>query len=1010
MERLPKVPTRLVGPDDVCLAYRLFLGREPESDALIRLHLGSSLAAFWPAFPRSDEFSENVLKPALAGRENLAHRSPPSYRLVIWAKETFCFDVSSIATTGQLLAGALRSAAPTLSDTWPAQMWLYLALCLERDASISTSPVDDFLTDVLKSGRDAEAAQLAYQALLRLETIRPPTGSDLSDPRVRSSIDALLQHDRRLIEDSGLWNLPFYLRQQPALIPGSDPLGDFIIRGAHHGHDPHPLFSTSHYQVVRMDAGDPVPNPLVHYLRHGHRADLAPNALFSPDWYRRVHLGGADDVEPLGHYATKGVEGGLRPHPLFDQHYYESLYPDVAGANMHPYEHFIRHGQREGRRAFDTKRAGETLKIAVFANIGSDSFWPALLTRLDVIPVSFDLIVTIPLGAGALHKQIMIDAPSARIIKALTNQYALPQRASASQKTTDKHYDLICRIDINEDSPNPVALRHVLLESVIRSSDYLRRLFAQFETYPNLSIVGARSCYLDGPAEGLADRDRLTAFLRAAYGSEAELPSTWGFFAGSAFWMRPEHFSSLIEAMSRDIAGDFREVDDPVTFQAELFGAAAALQKQQIGLIDAYVSPPEGSDVSASPKRLGKKQYLAHLEKAEQYLTPTLPELRKLEKRRWSRPVEAQPGINFVGPVEAVNGLGVSARGYVHALTEAEIPVKVVKWRVGFERVNQQRFASTKVEAQPLNIVHLNLDLLSGPGILNAPPLQDLLGPNRFNIAIVYWELMALRPEWMAVINVFDEIWVPSQFMASAIGAISSRPVRVLRPSLPKNQVSPDAGAACEIAPGRFLFAYSADSGSVMKRKNPQLLWRIYAETFTPADGAALAIKLHYPDPGNRLIEELKALSQARPDIIYISESLSETQLAAFFERIDCYVSPHRSEGLGLTILEAMQAGKPVIATAYGGAADFVNHQTAFVIDHRLTEVGENAAPYPANYVWADPEPASLRLRLKEALQRPDLAAEKARKAEEVCESLFGLAATSAALEKEVRRIWASGG
>ena len=39
----------------------------------------------------------------------------------------------------------------------------------------------------------------------------------------------------------------------------------------------------------------------------------------------------------------------------------------------------------------------------------------------------------------------------------------------------------------------------------------------------------------------------------------------------------------------------------------------------------------------------------------------------------------------------------------------------------------------------------------------------------------------------------------------------------------------------------------------------------------------------------------------------------------------DCYVSLHRSEGLGLTMAEAMYFGKPVIATAYSGNLDFMN-------------------------------------------------------------------------------------
>ena len=47
----------------------------------------------------------------------------------------------------------------------------------------------------------------------------------------------------------------------------------------------------------------------------------------------------------------------------------------------------------------------------------------------------------------------------------------------------------------------------------------------------------------------------------------------------------------------------------------------------------------------------------------------------------------------------------------------------------------------------------------------------------------------------------------------------------------------------------------------------------------------------------------------------------------------DCYVSLHRSEGLGLTMAEAMSFGKPVIATAYSGNLDFMT-DTALLVPY----------------------------------------------------------------------------
>src|SRR5215831_6201276 len=53
---------------------------------------------------------------------------------------------------------------------------------------------------------------------------------------------------------------------------------------------------------------------------------------------------------------------------------------------------------------------------------------------------------------------------------------------------------------------------------------------------------------------------------------------------------------------------------------------------------------------------------------------------------RW-KALGSPKGVNFIGPIEYLNGLGTSARGYVSALTHADIPTNVLPWRIGFERL-----------------------------------------------------------------------------------------------------------------------------------------------------------------------------------------------------------------------------------------------------------------------------------------------------------------------------------
>src|SRR5258707_185253 len=70
----------------------------------------------------------------------------------------------------------------------------------------------------------------------------------------------------------------------------------------------------------------------------------------------------------------------------------------------------------------------------------------------------------------------------------------------------------------------------------------------------------------------------------------------------------------------------------------------------------------------------------------------------------------------------------------------------------------------------------------------------------------------------------------------------------------------------------------------------------------------------------------------------------------------DCYVSLHRSEGLGLPMIEAMLLGKPVIATAYSGNMDFMDRENSLLVPYRLTTLDRDFPPYAKGMRWADPD------------------------------------------------------
>ena len=69
----------------------------------------------------------------------------------------------------------------------------------------------------------------------------------------------------------------------------------------------------------------------------------------------------------------------------------------------------------------------------------------------------------------------------------------------------------------------------------------------------------------------------------------------------------------------------------------------------------------------------------------------------------------------------------------------------------------------------------------------------------------------------------------------------------------------------------------------------------------------------------------------------------------------DIYVSLHAAEGFGLTLLEAMAVGTPVICTGYSGNMDFTNYENSWLVGYQMMRTDERTGPYPEGSVWASP-------------------------------------------------------
>jgi glycosyltransferase involved in cell wall biosynthesis len=204
------------------------------------------------------------------------------------------------------------------------------------------------------------------------------------------------------------------------------------------------------------------------------------------------------------------------------------------------------------------------------------------------------------------------------------------------------------------------------------------------------------------------------------------------------------------------------------------------------------------------------------------------------------------------------------------------------------------------------------------------------------------------------------------------------------------------------------VFFYNCDLSSRIDRKNPQALIVAFQQEFGEDPNYQLVLKIGAPTYSTKSTELVMTAVGGASNIRLIDRTLADAELADLLAICSAYVSPHRSEGLGLTIIEAMLAGCPVIATGYGGASDFVFSGVARPLSYDLAELIQTDEPYRRGCVWADPHIPDLRRAMREIVESPDAARAMGLRGKAHAEKLFSPQATARAIQERLSNIWAA--
>ena len=362
-------------------------------------------------------------------------------------------------------------------------------------------------------------------------------------------------------------------------------------------------------------------------------------------------------------------------------------------------------------------------------------------------------------------------------------------------------------------------------------------------------------------------------------------------------------------------------------------------------------------------------------------------------------------GIDVLGFFTAEHGVGEAARVLASTLRAAEIPVSTIDYTDTQSR-RQHAFAVDNESKHRVLLCSLNSEQLTAA--------RDRLGEeffaDRYVIGQWFWELEQ-APFWFEkAFPLVNELWAPTRFIETMLRKSAPKHVVVKYMPLPvvKPEIDASLGRGHFELDDRFMFLFTFDFMSVMKRKNPLGLIDAFTQAFAPGEGPMLVIKAINGDKRPVESAQLREAVRGRSDIVLIDKYFTKLETSTLMSLADCYVSLHRSEGLGLTISEAMALARPVIATGYSGNLDFMNETNALIVPGTRTRVGEGAEGYSRTATWMEPNVMEAARYMRFVYENREEAKEMGLRGQADILSGFDVGACGAIMKGRLEQIWRS--
>ena len=330
-------------------------------------------------------------------------------------------------------------------------------------------------------------------------------------------------------------------------------------------------------------------------------------------------------------------------------------------------------------------------------------------------------------------------------------------------------------------------------------------------------------------------------------------------------------------------------------------------------------------------------------------------------------------GITIVGPMTRAASTSKVLRDLAYSLKEAGIPFQTLD----LDPCRQVPVADTDGILTSLD----EFDIRKYDHIVEilTSAVPDIEGVSKSRIA--FWEFSDGFMEGCSDLLCTSHVIAMSDFCAEFYRkqlSIETKVTKLLYPfrfnpgDLPPVE---EMRTRFRITPDDFMVFFNFDYGSGYGRKNPDGAMKAFAEAFRQDHKAKLVFKTMGAKNHPRRVMSLRTIANElgiADRFIEIDSYLSERELYGLTNACDVYLSLHRGEGFGLTLVEAMALGKPVVCTDWGSTTEFCNSACAMPIPYVMVrpEYMDNPA-YRGVTQWADADINAAVFALKQLRNNP---------------------------------------